>query len=240
MTSGTGRRPSWLTFVGSAVVLAALVGCWCFVLPTSLGGSTTFTIVSGPSMEPRFHTGDLVVARPASRYSVGDVVIYRIPDPKYRAFRVVHRIAERWPDGRYVTKGDGQDHADPWMISHDDIAGRQVLAIGKGGYLLGYIHNPLYLAAVFAMLVTYLFWPSKELVDDDAESPSTDDPCGRPPEPYAAPGRVTLDLRTAGSVITLASEPEHRERTEDDIDRFVRDWMAYCSASVNGPQPATV
>ena len=55
------------------VILAILV--W----PTSLGGCTTMTVVSGHSMEPTFHTGDLVVAR-CGTPAVGDIVIYQPPD----------------------------------------------------------------------------------------------------------------------------------------------------------------
>ena len=80
-------------------------------------------------MQPTYHTGDLVLARPAERYRVGQVVIYAIPDKKFSKFRVVHRVVERTADNKYVTKGDNQAHADPWVIAHSDIDGGRVLSI---------------------------------------------------------------------------------------------------------------
>ncbi len=59
--------------------LLVVVGTWFFVLPTSLGGFSTYTVVSGPSMQPTYHTGDLVLARPARQYRIGQVVTYAHP-----------------------------------------------------------------------------------------------------------------------------------------------------------------
>ena len=155
--------------VRSLVALSLLFCAWYFVLPTRLGGYNTMTIVSGPSMEPRFHTGDLVIARPAPTYNVGDIVIYAVPDKLYRSHRVVHRVIDR-TEGVYVTKGDNQDHADPWAIPHANILGREVVAIGRGGYFLAYLHNPIYLALVFSVAVMYTFWPSKKDVVRNANA----------------------------------------------------------------------
>ena len=60
----------------SAVVALVLAAVWLF-WPLALGGSTTYVSTHGVSMEPRFHTGDLAILRPADCYDVGDVVAYR-------------------------------------------------------------------------------------------------------------------------------------------------------------------
>jgi signal peptidase I len=145
--------------VNLATLTLALVGFWFFVLPTRLGGLSTYTVVSGPSMEPTYHTGDLVLARRAKTYRLGQVVVYAVPDRKFRAFRVVHRVTQRTIDNRYVTKGDNQVHPDPWLVPHDDIAGGRVLSVPKAGYLLAYMHNPLYLGLVFGLSVVFVAWP---------------------------------------------------------------------------------
>ena len=59
------------------LVAALVVGY--FLWPTSLGGCTTLTIVSGHSMEPTYYTGDLVVSR-CGDYQVGDIVVYNPPN----------------------------------------------------------------------------------------------------------------------------------------------------------------
>src|ERR1700694_3500365 len=60
-----------------------------FVWPSSLGGCTTMTVVSGHSMQPTYQTGDLIVAR-CGTPKVGDIVIYQPPGLDARAL-VIHR-----------------------------------------------------------------------------------------------------------------------------------------------------
>ncbi len=54
--------PSWLGRPDCAVGSFA---------PAKLGGAAGYVLVNGISMEPRFHTGDLVIVRQADRYQVG-------------------------------------------------------------------------------------------------------------------------------------------------------------------------
>src|SRR5579875_1905124 len=77
--------------------LAALVGiaaaCLWFGLPQGLGGRADWVLVSGTSMLPRLHTGDLVLVERRSSYHVGEVVAYRIRKGEIGAGHVViHRI----------------------------------------------------------------------------------------------------------------------------------------------------
>src|SRR5262249_9365599 len=92
------------TLVGLGVVGFA----WCFFAPVALGGSTTYVVTEGVSMQPRFHSGDLAIVRPESSYRVGDIVAYR---SQMLQTIVLHRIIAR--DGsRYVFKGDNNDFVD--------------------------------------------------------------------------------------------------------------------------------
>jgi signal peptidase I len=86
----------------SVAVLVVLVAGWLVLAPTRFGGSTDYVTTHGISMEPRFHTGDLAVVRPAADYRVGDVVAYH-SDLLHTV--VLHRIIGRDRD-RYVFKGD--------------------------------------------------------------------------------------------------------------------------------------
>src|SRR5438309_7768906 len=94
------------TRLRSCLLTAGLVLClgaaWWYFAPTQLGGSTRYVETGGVSMEPRFHTGDLAVVRPADRYTVGEVVAYR---STLLHVTVLHRILARHGD-RYVFKGD--------------------------------------------------------------------------------------------------------------------------------------
>ena len=62
------RVLSWVIFTAIAFVVAY------FTWPTSLGGCTTLTIVSGHSMEPTYYTNDIVVSRCGSP-EVGDIAV---------------------------------------------------------------------------------------------------------------------------------------------------------------------
>ena len=174
-------------------------------------------------------------------------MIYRIPDPQYSRYRVVHRIVEKLPDGRYMAQGDNQDHPDPWVIPHGNIVGGQVAAIAKGGYLLSYLRNPIYLGLAFACLVTFLFWPSKECETSEATSAMvggmhTDELNVVAPVPALAVVEaatrtervehrdnvivLTEDapgLRPASWVVGLPTRPE------SDVDVFIREWISACS-----------
>ena len=143
-------------------------------MPRVIGGLNTFTVVSGVSMEPTLHTGDLIISRKADHYNVGDVVTYTIPDQKYENFRIVHRVIAKTEDGKYAIRGDNQDHADPWAIPAENIAGSKVLMIPRGGLVLGYARNPIGLALLFGALVTWVCWPRKPKLDDD-ETEEADD-----------------------------------------------------------------
>src|SRR5438552_15737223 len=95
-------RPRTVRIACGILALAAFVAGWAFRAPPGLGGSTSYAVVHGMSMEPRLHEGDLVLVRSASDYRVGDVVAYQNRD---LGATVLHRIVGIH-DGRYVFEGD--------------------------------------------------------------------------------------------------------------------------------------
>ena len=93
----------------SALGLVVLGCLWFYFAPVPLGGSTTYVVTHGVSMEPRFHTGDLALVHSQSSYHVGEIVAY---DNNMLRTVVLHRIIAR--DGsRYVFKGDNNKFIDP-------------------------------------------------------------------------------------------------------------------------------
>lgn len=154
---GAGRARSvarWL------LVAAALFATFLF-RPTSLGGTYTFTVVSGDSMEPTFSHADLVVVSARDQYQVGDVVVYGIPDGPGAGRNVVHRLVGRDADG-WLTRGDNRDTLDPWRPVDADIVGAQVAVVPSAGRWLVAAGSVWVLAGAAGVLVAMSLWrPSR-------------------------------------------------------------------------------
>jgi signal peptidase I len=221
--------------------IAAMVFTWFFLLPANMGGFNTFTIVSGRSMEPTFHTGDLVIARPASSYKPGDVVIYKIPDPDLASYRIVHRIDHQNSDGRYAMRGDNQKHTDPWLLTKGDILGEQVLSLAKGGYILANLRNPLFLALVFGGFVTYAAWPSKKALAFELEEQPGD---VNPSNSFNREGTdvgTDVETRKATSLAPPVCEVDRIESNpegDSDLDRLLRTWVGDGSQVIPSANPS--
>lgn len=157
VTGTRSPRRAVRAVLGWLLLAAAVVVLW----PAPWGGFTGLTIVSGHSMEPTYHTGDLVVTARQPGYAVGDVVSYRVPAGQPGSGgRVIHRIVSI-EDGVIHTLGDNNADVDPWVFTATDIAGRAVLRIPGLGLLWGPQVFPLIIAAVVGLGVTILLWPSK-------------------------------------------------------------------------------
>lgn len=137
------------------VLTAALTLGWVLALrPVGLGGSTTYVVVSGRSMEPTHRTGDLVIARTERKYRVGDVVAFRVPDVGTSEGPVViHRIVGGDAEGGYELQGDNKDEQDIWRPRPSDILGRAWIKVPRGGFVLAAARSPLALAALTATFV---------------------------------------------------------------------------------------
>lgn len=142
----------------SLVVLVGLVVGWFILLrPVAFGGPATYATVAGVSMEPRLHTGDLVIARAEASYAIGDVVVFRVPAGTPGAGSlVVHRIVGGDAANGFVLQGDNKDAPDQWRPRHADIVGRSWLEIPGSGNLLVTLRRPIVLASVLGGLAFFL------------------------------------------------------------------------------------
>src|SRR5579863_8902363 len=113
----------------SAVVLVLAGIGWFYLAPTKLGGSDTYVVTHGISMEPLIHAGDLVVVRPESDYRVGQVVAYH---SSLLNTVVLHRII-RIEHGHYFFKGDNNNFVDPTHPTKALLIGSMWLHIAGGG-----------------------------------------------------------------------------------------------------------
>ena len=76
-------------------------------------GVRSMAIVEGRSMEPLFHTGDVVFLRSKTedQIKVGDIVVYQM-NGKY----IIHRVVDIYKAGNitcYIVKGDNNPIPDP-------------------------------------------------------------------------------------------------------------------------------
>ncbi|MGH2858713.1 MAG: signal peptidase I [Solirubrobacteraceae bacterium] len=122
---------------GALLLLAG--AAWFYLAPTAIGGSTAYVVTSGTSMEPRFHTDDLAIVRPASQYRVGDVVAYH---STLLHVITLHRIVAIH-DGRYTFKGDNNDFRDPTHPTRALLIGKLWLHLPGGGVVLRWLHKPV-------------------------------------------------------------------------------------------------
>jgi signal peptidase I len=136
-----------------AVFIAGLVAWALFFRPQVLGGPATYLIVSGRSMEPTLHAGDLVVATRQRTYRPGDVIAYHIPQNQAGAGAlVIHRIVGGSSRDGYVTRGDNRSYRDPWRPKPVDIAGKMKLDAPRLGLLPVYAHTPVGMALIAALV----------------------------------------------------------------------------------------
>ena len=130
-------------------VAAGLALGWLLLGPPALGGGASYVITHGISMEPRFHTGDLAVLRPASRYQVGDVVAYRSHLLKTT---IMHRIVAV-EGGHYTFKGDNNSWLDPEQPPTSDMIGKLAVRVPQGGVWFERLTSPTALSTYAFLLL---------------------------------------------------------------------------------------
>ena len=163
---------------GATAVVAALA--WLFVWPALLGGSMTYVVISGPSMEPTYQSGDFVAAREQATYEIGDVVVFSTDNGN-----VIHRIVGGDGESGYVMQGDNNPEIDQWTPTDDEVLGEAVLHVPGAGDDVMLVHHIVitppfpYLLAGFVFLVI--------VMGDDKKKPTTEDEASTRKADHAAP-----------------------------------------------------
>lgn len=145
-----------LRYAPLAVGLVLVLGWMLFLRPVALGGATSYTVVSGDSMDPTLQQNDFIVMRAQDEYRIGDVVTYRIPDGDPGAgHAIVHRLIGGDAETGFVTQGDNNPEPDPWKPKPADIMGKLELQVGGAGAWLMYLRSPLAVGMLAAGLSAY-------------------------------------------------------------------------------------
>ena len=154
----------------SWILLLASVGVWFLTArPAFLGGSAGYVMVEGVSMQPRLHTGDLVITDRTNDYSKGDVIAYRIPKGEPgEGSMVIHRIVGGTAAKGYVTQGDNREGTDIWRPTDGDVVGEMRYLVPKGGLAISALKNPLILA-VLAGFVVFMIVAFDRSSDDEPQ-----------------------------------------------------------------------
>lgn len=166
--AGAGSPRRLLGRAGDVVLAVLAITLGWLLWPSSLGGCTTLTIVSGESMEPTYYTGDLVVSR-CGPVEVGDVMVYQ-PEA-FGGARIIHRVIGGDADG-WELQGDNNDWVDPFEPAGDEVLGTAVLHLPHVGRVASIFLSPLTWISVLVGALAFLVWPAK---DEERSSEEGDD-----------------------------------------------------------------
>lgn len=222
--------PLWrrgLSALFTALIIAGIVFLW----PARLGGSTNIVVVRGTSMVPVYDLNDIVVARGADSYNVGDIVVYSVPEGVGKGMLVIHRLVGKRADGTWITQGDNRDTPDQFLLHDEDLKGKPLLRVPKAGRLLGVLSNVYVISVVFGLLAIVLLWPKRqhpaEAVDDEVVDASV-----RPLADFDAVVERVQPTRISAAVAELiAAEQAAYDRLvaeldADDVAAEAEAWLA--------------
>ena len=145
------KRRSLTRVIAGALGLLVLAAGWMLLGPTQVGGTTSYAVIVGTSMEPKLHRGDLAVIREQNTYQAGDIVLYESPQLRSN---VLHRIVGVQGE-RFVLKGDNNDFLDGEQPSEAQIVGKLWLSAPQVGRVTEWLRTPFH-AALLVGLATLL------------------------------------------------------------------------------------
>ena len=110
-------------------------------------GITCFEVASA-SMAPSINVKDLIIVKITNDIDKGDVITY-ISDGDY----ITHRVTDIDNDVIY-TKGDANNTED-FSIGYDDLLGKVILVIPKGGIIRDILFTPKIIISVIIFLILF-------------------------------------------------------------------------------------
>ncbi|MGD0810711.1 MAG: signal peptidase I [Acidimicrobiales bacterium] len=180
----SSRAKPWRRLLGAISVLLVLLGAGAVIT-----GRLGYVVTDGISMEPLYHTGDLVVIAPASSYHVGQIVAYHGDLDGHLV--VLHRIVGGNATSGFLMKGDNNHSIDPIHPRASQVIGRAILHIPK----VGIVMKSPELRALIALVIVVLLL---SLVVEPRRRPARQPPGRLVPEPRRMPAASPQALLSSG------------------------------------------
>ena len=168
------QRTFRLRRAAADILVILLIAVAAFAIwPVRLGGATSYIIIKGTSMEPKFHTGDLAVLRAQDSYRTGDIVAYRIPHGNAGGGHlVIHRIIGR-SHGGFLMQGDNRNTPDSWYPKPSDVLGKfRILVPIPGMQFWAFL--PWVCCAAIGLAVMWILWPRRPEPDPTTDPEDSD------------------------------------------------------------------
>ncbi|HWB21860.1 MAG TPA: signal peptidase I [Gaiellaceae bacterium] len=203
---GIRRILGWLQI---AVALGVIVFWFVALRPAAWGGPAGYAFISGRSMLPKYHTGDVVIVHRHSSYHRGEVIAYRIPAGNVGAgLEVIHRIIGGNGRTGFLVQGDNRTTPDVWRPKTTDVVGSAWVHIPQASRFIKLLHSPLVLAGLAAFIAfgAVLRHGAKKPEEDESEPGASGDLMLLRPE------------QTEGSELErLSAELEHLDGVIDEL-----------------------
>jgi signal peptidase I len=122
-----------------------------FLAPVQVGGSTAFTLISGNSMEPLLHRGNLAAIRVGTVPEVGDVALY---ESRELGRGVLHRVIAV-EDEVLTFQGDNNDFVDPEEVPMDAVVGTMWFHAPHVGSVMEWLRTPSHAALIAAGVAAF-------------------------------------------------------------------------------------
>ncbi len=182
------------------ITLSLMAGIWWLFAPTQFGGQSAYVIVTGNSMEPGFHRGDLVIIHQAADYQVGDIVTYRHPE----IGPIIHRIVERQGE-QFIFKGDNNAWLDSYRPTQAEFIGKFWLYVPYAGKIIQKLREPWPMALLAAVMGLLLVGSITTHSQPQARRLRRSAPAKGPSRPMSYLTRNKADFFFVLAVLALAS-----------------------------------
>jgi signal peptidase I len=130
----------------AVILVMTAIGGWAVCT-----GRVSYVITHGVSMSPVYYQGDLVFVVKANSYRVGQIAAYHGATP---GLEVLHRIIAGDGKAGYVFKGDNNQSTDVVYPTADEVIGKAVLHVPKGGIWLKPLLSPTGLGMIGFLIVS--------------------------------------------------------------------------------------
>lgn len=194
------------TAARAGLAMVASLVLWS-LLPALLGWAPR-VILSG-SMEPRIHSGDVIVTRDAQGASLSKGQVITVQDPDHPEKTRTHRFVRYDADGTIVTRGDANAEADSSHVTPADVLGIGVIRVpyvGRPAYWMAQ-HNYGALGLTFLLLgvcVIGAFPGRPKGPDSDSDADSTTRPTPRTRRTRPVRSARTSRRRRVAAAVTVS------------------------------------